>query len=474
MAIALSGGINTFGEFKANTRGGWIKGVAYFLLRSGWELVEKVRAFATATISHMPTDGTTYTFVGLTYTFKASINNAIARQVKLGADIQHCMENLVAAANNGAGAGTLYSNVTLQHPFVILETQTVGMTTTLTARSRTAGPDGVGPATDVGQLLGGGYKLRGQSPQYRTVDGEQFKVIVYLFDDQHTSGISGHPPQASIRIISNYDGTLLSTIYHCQVGAGLVYRIICCQCQAFVYREGVDAAPGGSVVCFGIPWVPLDKCMGEVITLPTNEAWYISADEGSVPSSTPRTVIVDQTRVTQTAPNVSELPADSGVTNVNTWQSSDACFNGIRIGPGNNAGVFRCVSLTPPNRWDIVLSSGNTTINSLRWFGPPDPDDDDHPPTYVPMLLEPMVAWSNVDNTNPPLVRGQFYDGWFRTSQSDMDAVDDGTDPDNHHPVYAGYKMLAFTDRSKFGTLWLIIPSLEPDLFSNVQTHYAF
>lgn len=476
MAIALSGGVNTYGEFPAATRGQFCTGLAFFLIRAGFTLLERVKANASLLVTSTPSNGTTWSFAGQTYTFRTVINNAVQREVLVGADARHSFTNLVAAVNLAGGQGTLYSNATFVNTSVTLEAVPTGMTaTTLTCRARRGGPDGTGIPSDVGTLLGGGYRLQGQSPQFRTVDGFQFKFKVYVYDNRHNSGTGSHPAQVSVRIESAYDGTLTSTEYHTEVGTGIRYRIIACQCQAFVYRPSIDARPAGSTISFGIPWVPLDKCLGEVITIPTNEVWWISADEGSVPSATPRTMVVDQERVTQTAPNRSELPSGSGVTNVNTWESSDACFNGTLIvgfGSNSNAGHFRMVSLTPPNRWDITLSSGGDVINSLRWFGP-NASSPPHDPTFVPMLLEPMVAWANIDNTNPPRIRGQFYDGWIRTQQEDMDATSDGTDPDETNVVQAGLIFIAFTDRFKFGTLWLIVPKLTPDLIEDFQASYA-
>lgn len=472
MSIALSGGINTYGEFPAATRGQYCVGVAFFLLKAGWTLLDKVKANASRLITSLPGDGATWVFAGESYTFKSSINNAIPRQVKIGADIPSSFSNLAAAVNLGSGQGTVYSNATFINGTVSLESVPTGSShATITARARRGGPDGTGIVTDAGTLLGGGYRLEGQSPQNRTVDGAQFKVHVYVFDNQHNSGTTGHPPQASVIIESAYDGTLFSTEYHSEVGALIRYRIICCQCQAFVYRPSIDAKPGGSFVGFGIPWVPLDKCGTEVQTIPTNEVWWISCDEGNVPSATPRTMVVDQERVIQTGANQSEIPATSGDTEVGTWESSDACFNGTLIvgfGSNSNAGHFRMVSMTPPNRWDITLASSGTVVNSLLWFGPNDPNPP-HFPTFAPMLLEPIVAWSNLDNTNPPLLRGQFYDGWIRTKQEEMDT----TSESQPGGTIDGFLMIAITHHSKFGTLWLIVPKLTPDLLETFQASYA-
>lgn len=476
MAIALSGGINTFGKFPAVTRGQYITGATFFLLQAGFTLLEKVKAFASGIVSRMPVDGTQYIFAGQTYTFRATINNAVQREVALGVDIPSSMNNLVAAVNAAAGSGTTYSRLTFQNAVVSLSQSTVTVmgvtTTTLTVTARVAGPDGSGITSDLGILLGGGYLVQGQSPQDRPLDGLQYKFNVYLFDNQHTSGLTGHPAQASVQIISAYDGTLKSTEYHAVVGSGLEYQIICCQCQAFIYRVGVDADPTGSVMAFGIPNIPQGLCGTEVQSIPTNEVWWISCDEGLIAAATPRTVITDQQRVTQgPLANESHLPAQSGVTNVGSWFSSDACFNGVLIPGGNAAGQFRMCSLTPPNRWDIILSEGGLRVDSMRWFGPDDPMSG--LPTYIPMLFEPIVAWANIDNTNPPLLRGQMYDGWIRTQQEDMDATSDGTDPMATDVVQVGLKFVAFTDRSKFGTLWLIVPSLTPVDLTRYQAAYA-
>jgi hypothetical protein len=469
----MSGGINTFGEFPAVTRGQYVTGAAFFLMQAGFTMIERVKANVSGVVSSNPVDGTTFQFAGEVYTFKTVINNAVQRQVLIGTDIPNSMNHLVAAVNGGGGAGVTYSNATFINPLVTIAQNTVTMVTTVTATARIGGPDGTGISSGFGTLLGGGYLLQGQSPQDRFLDNLPFKFQVYLYDSLHTSGITGHPPQASVRIISAYDGTLKSTEYHSFVGAGVRYRIICCQCQAFIYRPGVDADAAGSVVSFGIPWVPVDKCGTEVQAPPTDEVWWISCDEGGVPNATPRTVVVDQLRVIQgTSPNVSQLPLAAGVTNVNTWLASDACFNGVVVvGPGNNTGHFRMCSLTPPNRWDIVLAESGTVINSMRWFGKNDPVSG--LPTFVPMLLEPIVAWANIDNTNPPLARGQMYDSWTRTQQETMDATSDGTDSMETNLVQAGLKFVALTDHSKFGTLWVIVPDLTPVQLEQYQAHYA-
>jgi len=36
-----------------------------------------------------------------------------------------------------------------------------------------------------------------------------------------------------------------------------------------------------------------------------------------------------------------------------------------------------------------------------------------------------------------------------------------------------GFLMIAFTHHSKFGTLWLVVPKLTPDLLETFQASYA-
>lgn len=72
-------------------------------------------------------------------------------------------------------------------------------------------------------------------------------------------------------------------------------------------------------------------------------------------------------------------------------------------------------------------------------------------------------AWANVDNTHDPLLRGQLYDSWIRTAPSPMDTTDTFDD---------GF-WIAFTNVSKFGTLWLAVPGLTPVTLQELQASYA-
>ncbi len=91
-------------------------------------------------------------------------------------------------------------------------------------------------------------------------------------------------------------------------------------------------------------------------------------------------------------------------------------------------------------------------ISSVKWVG------------EKPLKLEPLVAWAPVANTNQPVIRGQLYDAIIVTEQVAMDTVS----------TFDDHIWVAFTDLSKFGTLWLIVPSLTPETLDFIQAHYAF
>ena len=85
------------------------------LVAGGWTLVRSFGNRVRGTFTGLPATGQTVTFDGVVYTFRATINNGIAREVLIGATGDACADNLSAALNAGPGAGTLYSTATTQH-----------------------------------------------------------------------------------------------------------------------------------------------------------------------------------------------------------------------------------------------------------------------------------------------------------------------------------------------------------------------
>ncbi len=123
--------------------------------------VAPVYAFGTLTSdATIPTANDTVTIGSVTYTFKASVTTT-ANEVDLGATAAEALENLKAAVNAGAGAGTLYGSLTVANPDVVATTLTA---TTLKLVSRVPGTVGnFIPTTEAGShtsfgaaVLGGG------------------------------------------------------------------------------------------------------------------------------------------------------------------------------------------------------------------------------------------------------------------------------------------------------------------------------
>lgn len=463
MSLAQSGGILTFISFPGTSVSTFVKSMTIALLQAGWKLNQRVPGTASGTFTGNRGNGSTFTVGGRTYTWKTTINNAVPNEVLLGGNILASFNNLLAAVNNGSGQGTIYSNATLPNTQVTLSIiSSSGTMVDLGVTSIATGPDGNHITSDVGETLGGGYIVSGQSPQLRASDSQQFQVLVYMFDNGTADGVT-HNPQAAVQMISAYDPTVVSTVklLACVAGSSRTYQIVCSQCQFFVSVPGIDAEAQGSVVCGGIPNIIDESCGTETSNIPVNEAWWISADAGLTPAATPRTIIVDQEQVVEASvmsgiSNTSDLPGSASppVTDVNTFENSDGCYNGVVVfgsGSGSDAGHFRMVAMTPPNHWDQVLSAGNHLVGSMLWVG------------EQTMELEPLMAWANVNNTNPPILRGQLYDAWIITAQVSMDQTGS----------FDSANWIAFTNRSKFGTLWLQVPSPTPISISQFTASYA-
>lgn len=97
-------------------------------------------ALGTLTLGANPANGKIVLINGTTYTFKTALSTGptVAYEVLIGAAVTNSLDNLVAAVNGAAGAGTTYGTGTVAHV-------TVGATkasaSTMTATARAGGTD---------------------------------------------------------------------------------------------------------------------------------------------------------------------------------------------------------------------------------------------------------------------------------------------------------------------------------------------
>lgn len=63
-----------------------------------------------------PNNGNTVTLDDVTYTFRSTINDAVANEITRGSDGEAAAANLTAAINRVSGAGSQYSTATEAHP----------------------------------------------------------------------------------------------------------------------------------------------------------------------------------------------------------------------------------------------------------------------------------------------------------------------------------------------------------------------
>jgi hypothetical protein len=94
-----------------------------------------VAATNTLTLTGLPIANETVTIDNVTYTFVATPNAAY--EVQIGATASDCIDNLIAAMQAGAGAGTVYGTGTVAHPTVTVAAG-AGDTMTLTANTACA------------------------------------------------------------------------------------------------------------------------------------------------------------------------------------------------------------------------------------------------------------------------------------------------------------------------------------------------
>jgi hypothetical protein len=95
------------------------------------------------TLTGNAVDGETVTIGSKVYTFQDTLTD-VNGNVKVGASASVSLDNLIAAINLGAGAGTLYATATTLHPTVIAS---AGAGDTMNLTAKTKGTDGNSIAT---------------------------------------------------------------------------------------------------------------------------------------------------------------------------------------------------------------------------------------------------------------------------------------------------------------------------------------
>lgn len=390
MALALSGGVNVYGDFPADSPIYFCEGLAFFLLGAGWTMSATVPSFVSAGVPTQPPNNTTFRIHSIVYTFKTSITNTVKYEIKIGATSTDTFNNLVAAVVLGAGSGTLYSSATPVHPSSIASI-TSGI---LTISFKQGGPYGNGVPTGIGDMAGGGFKLLGKSYQARADATGYLDVIAF---------ISVNGSSASVQAISPRDPTRFSAsnkLLKCT--SSMRYRVVANRCQFFTFVHGTDWDSAGSMAAVGVPYMAPAVAVGGVVpTAPCSECWYIFSDFGG--TATPRTTLAGQTRITQTGHDDTDFSPANQVMGPGTF--NDGCFETTV----HTAAQVSVVTVASNFRWDLITNVG-TLLNSPQWVGD------------VFMKLEPFVAWADVSLGDRQL-KGQLYDAWLLTKQAAMEDV---------------------------------------------------
>ena len=107
------------------------------------DAANKVAARGTLTFTGQPANNETVTIDGKAYVFQTTLTN-VDGHVKIGGDVRQSIDNLVAAINLGAGAGTKYAAGTTLHSTV---SAVAGAGTTIVATAKTGGSAGNSLAT---------------------------------------------------------------------------------------------------------------------------------------------------------------------------------------------------------------------------------------------------------------------------------------------------------------------------------------
>lgn len=460
MAIALSGGINIWGEFPGDTRNNFTNGLTTFLLLAGWQLAERVAAFVSGTYGSNPSDGTSLMAGSVTYTWKNVINNAVPDEVLIGLTLADSLANMVSAINYVlVDAGTLWSNTTLANPQV--SASVTG--STLTLSSLFPGPVGNGTLSTFGILTGGGFKANATSPQLQAGSlTNYFGTHAYMYDKQATNGgnvLVNH------KMLSP-DETLAGNERSVTVASGQRFRVVANRCQFFCYKVGTSAAPNGSMISGGVPWIaPSTICSGDVTQEPVTVAFWSSGDyDGFLTNSqtTPRTVVAGISNEHYSDTDLTGAQVTKNLNDANGYVSTDACWNSD-VTYGNAVhddafGGFQLVGMQPP--FDYSNPSTTSLVDAMRWHGK-------NGVVGQRMLVEPLVGWTTPGggtDTTPAQVRGQLWDSWIGTDQVPADTVQTFGD---------GKYYVALTHVGKMGTLWHIVPALTPTQFESFQASYA-
>lgn len=116
------------------------------------------RATGTLTFGANAADGKIVTVGTRVYTFKTALT--AANQVKIGADASASLDNLIAAVNGAAGAGTTYGTGTVAHTLVTAAAG-AGDTAVFTAKAYSSSGNAIVSTTDVGSGSWGAATLTG-------------------------------------------------------------------------------------------------------------------------------------------------------------------------------------------------------------------------------------------------------------------------------------------------------------------------
>jgi hypothetical protein len=116
--------------------------MANFSGRDGSAFYGTTAATGTLTLTANAGNGQTVTIGGKVYTFQTTLTNADGN-VLIGANASDSLDNLIAAINRGAGAGTLYAAATIVHATVTAAAG-AGDTMVVTARVRGTGGNAIG------------------------------------------------------------------------------------------------------------------------------------------------------------------------------------------------------------------------------------------------------------------------------------------------------------------------------------------
>lgn len=147
-------------------------------------------ATGTLTLVANPTDGDTVTIGTKTYTLQDTLTNTNGN-VKIGATASDTLDNLIAAINLAAGAGTTYAAATTVHPTV---TAAAGAGDTMTVTAKSTGTAGNAIATtetftNSGNVFGAATLAGGVNPVYlASEDGDVLNGTSNLGTIQGSAG----------------------------------------------------------------------------------------------------------------------------------------------------------------------------------------------------------------------------------------------------------------------------------------------